>query len=99
MSTPSQTTLNGSFEAFDKFEAFTGALEPAHGRGQRVAPSEAAAQQAKANPSSLVSLLAKTLGASRPDWRQHRHARTNYASSRVSYVEETMTPDQAREFD
>jgi hypothetical protein len=54
---------------------------------------------AKAAPDTLVSLLAKSLGASRPDWRKHRHARTAYASSRVIYTEEKMTEEQAREFE
>ena len=48
---------------------------------------------------NLMTLLARTLGASRPDWRNQRITRTAYASSRVSYVEEEMTEEQSREFE
>ena len=93
MSNPLRTTLDGTFEVA------AGAFEQRRDLSQRAAPSEAAGPQTKANSSTLVSLLAKTLGAGRRDWRQHRHAHVNYASSRVRYVEETMTADQAREFE
>ena len=99
MSNPIQTTLNGTFEAFDTFEGFATAFEPGHSEGHRAMPPVIASQQAKGNRNTLVSFLANTLGASRPDWRQARHARVNYASSRVRYVEEAMTQDQVREFE
>lgn len=54
---------------------------------------------AKPTPGGLVTLLAKSLRASRPDWRVNRHSHTAYASSRVSYVETEMTEAQAREFE
>ena len=53
----------------------------------------------KTAPTNLVTLLAKSLGTSRQDWRNHRITRTAYASSRVSYVEEKMTEEQSREFE
>ena len=55
--------------------------------------------QGKAAATSLVTLIAKSLKATRPDWRNHRITRSAYASSRVSYVEEKMTEEQSREFE
>ena len=88
MPNQSQTALN------DAFEAFSGNFDKGLDRGQRAVQT-----QSKAGPSTMASLLAKTLGVGRPDWRQARHARVNYASSRVRYVEEAMTADQVREFE
>ena len=53
----------------------------------------------KLTPGGLVTLLAKSLRASRTDWRKNRHSPTAYASSRVSYVETEMTEAQARELE
>ncbi len=53
----------------------------------------------KTTPAGLISLLAKSLGASRPDWRDHRRTHAAYPSSRVTYVETKMTEVQAREFE
>ena len=80
--------------------AFGSAFDPA-----LVAPPSAeplqphSAAQVKARPAGLISLLAKSLGVSRPDWRNHRHIRTNYPGSRVSYVETVTTEERAREFE
>ena len=55
--------------------------------------------QSRAAVTSLVTLIAKSLKATRPDWRNQRITRSAYASSRVSYVEEKMTEEQSREFE
>lgn len=50
-------------------------------------------------PAGLISLLAKSLGTTRPDWRDHRVGHVAYPNSRVSYIETKMTEEQAREFE
>jgi hypothetical protein len=46
-----------------------------------------------------VRRIVNTITSNRTDWRNSRYASTQYASSRVTYVEEKMTAAQLREFD
>ncbi len=48
---------------------------------------------------ATVRRIVNTITNSRTDWRNSRYASTQYASSRVTYVEEKMTAAQLREFD
>ena len=64
-----------------------------------VQPQQPLDAKVKATPRGLVTLLAKSLGASRPDWRNNPHAHITYASSRVRYVEEGLAQEQIRQVD
>ena len=89
------TTLPDSFP-----RALGSAFDPAlvaQPSAETLQPHSAA--QVKARPAGLISLLAKSLGVSRPDWRNHPQTRISYPGSRVSYVETVMTDKQAREFE
>ena len=77
---------------------FRTAFDPAR-TAQPTVEQQHSLAKAKATPGGLISLLAKSLGVRRPDWRDHRHTGIAYPSSRVSYVETVMTEEQAREFD
>ena len=97
MSNSSSTTLPEPFanaigRALDN-PTTPAALQPQPSQQQQSESS------AKPTPDGLVTLLAKSLRASRPDWRVNRHSHTAYASSRVSYVETELTEVQAREFE
>ena len=100
MPNTSSTSLAEAFprEAFPRALAST--FDPSSAAPTTLEPSRQRSKaHDKAAPTNLVTLLAKSLGASRPDWRNHRITLTAYASSRVSYVEAEMTDEQSREFD
>ena len=93
MSTPIPTIPPRALAAADAF---------AHEQNAPPAPLQSALKSdllTRNAPGRLVSLLAKSLGASRPDWRTNRNAHTAYASSRVSYVEVRMTDEQTFDID
>lgn len=82
MPNPSSTSLSdNSSQGFGPNFETTSEPSPTHVQPQ---PLDT---QVKTTPRGLVTLLAKSLGASRPDWRNNPHAHITYASSRVRYVE------------
>lgn len=78
---------------------FESAFHPARTAKPVVEQPQQSLAKVKTSPVGLISVLAKSLGATRPDWRNHRQSSAAYPSSRVSYIETKMTEEQAREFE
>lgn len=100
MPNTSSTSVAEAFPRDPLPRAFGSTFDPSSAAQTTVEPSRPLSKaHVQAAPTHLITLLAKSLGACRSDWRNHRITLTAYASSRVSYVEAKMTEEQSREFE